>query len=280
MCTSGGHGTVRVMEISEPILGSPEPRKHPELLASSGPEQDPQAIMQNNIKTKAGPEALARVKEYLAATRHRDASAYTDLATDSPFVYTYELSLQDWHFQEKMPGMKVPEVVDQTEIVNPTPATVSNQFSYSKKVADTFTFSFTEGIKVGVSAKFKAGVPVANTEWTVSGEISFSGTQTQTTSRETTWTNTTTINVPANTKVHVDAIVSVVTPVYDFSASAVVINSKVNIPAYDSAVKSWDDLIIPLEILLPSLDDRSIPLAGTLMAKAGLDTYIQTRTIP
>ena len=35
-----------------------------------------------------------------------------------------------------------------------------------------------------------------------------------------------------------------------------------------------------LEILLPSLDDRSIPLAGTLMAKAGLDTYIQTKIIP
>jgi len=268
------------MEVIQPILGSPEPRKHPVLLASSGPEQDPQAIMQNNIKTKAGPEALARVKKYLAATGHHDANVYTSLYTDNAYVYTYELSLQDWNFHETMPGMHVPEVVDQTEIVNPTPATVSNQFSYSKKVADTFTFSFTEGIKVGVSAKFKAGVPVANTEWTVSGEISFSGTQTQTTSRETTWTNTTTINVPANTKIHVDAIVSVVTPVYEFTASAVVINSKVNIAAYDPTANSWNDLIIPLEILLPSLDDRSIPLAGTLMAKAGLDTYIQTKIIP
>ena len=273
-------GTVRLMDVTQPVLGAPEPTKPPELLATAGAEQDPQAIMQGNIKTKAGPGALTRVQEYLTGTGHRDGTDYTSLYTDNAFLYTYGLLLQDWSFTETMPGVMVPEVVAQSDLRNPTPATISDQFSYSKKMTDTFTFAFTEGIKVGVSAKFTAGVPVAKTEWTVSGEINFSATQTKTATNETTWTKTTTVNVPANTKVHVTGLVSVVTPMYSFTASAVVVNGKVNIAAYDSATKLWDDLIIPLEVLLPELGDRSIPLAGSLNAKAGLRTYVELEVIP
>jgi hypothetical protein len=276
----GRAGTVRLMDVTQPVLGAPEPTKPPELLATTSAEQDPQAIMQGNIKTKAGSGALARVQEYLTGTGHRDGSDYTSLYTDKAYLYTYGVLLQNWNFTETMPGMMVPEVVAQSDLRNPTPATISDQFSYSKKMTDTFTFAFTEGIKVGVSAKFTAGVPVAKTEWTVSGEINFSATQTQTATNETTWTKTTTVNVPANTKVHVTGLVSVVTPMYSFTASAVVVNGKVNIAAYDSATKLWDDLIIPLEVLLPELADRSIPLSGSLNAKAGLRTYVELEVIP
>lgn len=268
------------MDVTQPVLGTPEPTKPPELLAAADAEQDPQAIMQGNIKTKAGAGALARVQEYLADTGHRDATDYTSLYTDKAFLYTYGVLLQDWSFTETMPGVLVPEVVAQSDLRNPTPATISDQFSYSKKMTDTFTFAFTEGIKVGVSAKFTAGVPVAKTEWTVSGEINFSATQTKTATNETTWTKTTTINVPANTKVHVTGLVSFVTPMYSFTASAVIVNGKVNISAYDSTTKLWDDLIVPLEVLLPKLEDRSIPLSGSLNAKAGLRTYVELEVIP
>jgi hypothetical protein len=115
--TSGAQRRKGILtEITLPTLGSPEPRKPQPLLTASGAEQDPQAIMQNNIKTKAGPEALARVQQYLASTGHPDAAHYTKLFTDGPLVYRYDLSMQDWKFTETEPGGTVPEVVDQKEI--------------------------------------------------------------------------------------------------------------------------------------------------------------------
>jgi hypothetical protein len=250
------------------------------VLAATRPgESDPAALMQAVIKAKAGAAALTRVQQYLTQTGHPHAEVYTKLAADAAFLYRYDLSVQDWRFAEVNPGVLVPELVDQKEIDNSSAATVSEQFSYTKTTTDTFAFSFTEGLKVGVSAKFKAGIPVAGTEWTVSGELSFSATQTQTTTTTNTWSNTVTANVPAHTKVRAVAFVSVGSPQYTFSASAVVDNGMVQIPTWNSTAKSYDDLLIPLEVLLPTNADRSIPLAGALAAQCGVRSYVQLDTI-
>lgn len=130
-----------------------------------------------------------------------------------------------------------------------------------------------------MSAKFKAGVPVAGTEWTVSGELSFTATQTQTKANTTTWSNTVTVNVPAHTKVRAIAFVNVGNPSYTFSATAVVSNGMVNLPAYDSKMYHWNDLFVPLDVLLPMAAERSIPLSGTLSARCGVRTYVELETV-
>jgi hypothetical protein len=269
------------MQVTQPILGSPEPRKPQRLLVATAADQDPQAIMQENIKTKAGPGALDRVKQYLASTGDPDAGRYTKLYTDGALVYKYDLSVADWRFTETDKGGMVPELVDQKEIDNSSAATVSEQFTYSKTLTNTFTFSFTEGIKIGVSAKFKANVPFfGGGEWTVSGELSFSATQTDTETNTTTWSNTVTVNVPAHTKVRAIAFVNVGNPTYTFNATALISNGMVNIPAYDPNAKSWNDLFIPLDVLLPMPAERSIPLSGELSAQCGVRTYVEVDPIP
>lgn len=160
-----------------PWLGSSVPRRPVQALgAAPARESDPAVLMQAAIKAKAGAAALTRVQQYLTQTGHPHPEVYTKLAADAAFLYRYDLSVQDWRFAEVNPGVLVPELVDQKEIDNSSAATVTEQFSYTKTTTDTFAFSFTEGLKVGVSAKFKAGIPVAGTEWTVSGELSFSAT--------------------------------------------------------------------------------------------------------
>jgi hypothetical protein len=268
------------MQLTQPILGSPEPRKPQRLRGASVAEQDPQAIMQENIKTKAGPGALARVEQYLARTGDPDADRYTKLYTDGALVYKYDLSVADWKFTETDKGGMVPELVDQEELDNSSAAILTEQFAYSKTLTNTFEFAFTEGIKVGVSAKFNANVPfVGGGEWTVSGELSFSGTQTDTETSSTTWSNTVTVNVPAHTKVSAIAFVNVGHPTYTFSATALVSNGTVNIPAYDSKAESWNDLFIPLNVLLPMPAERSIPLSGELSAQCGVRTYVELNPI-
>ena len=263
------------MTVTEPSLGSPEPRKHVHHRQSAaGTEQDPQAVVETTIAKKSGPDMLSRVKQYLVQTGYPDPAAITQLSGGDALLYTYDLAVEDWKFTNTLPGVLIPELVDEKEIDNNSAATVTEQFSYSKTTTDTFTFSFTEGLKVGVSAKFKAGVPFAGTEWTVSGEFSFTGTQSQTTTNTATWTNTVTINVPAHTKVRAVAFVTVGSPIYSFSSSAVVTAGKVNIPVYDSAIGSWYDAIIPLAVLLPMPADRSLTLSGILSANCGVRTYV------
>jgi len=263
-----------------PWLGSAVPRRPVRALgAAPAGESDPAVLMQAAIKARAGAAALTRLQQYLTQTGHPHPEVYTKLAADAAFLYRYDLSVQDWRFAEVNPGVLVPELVDQKEIDNSSAATVTEQFSYTKTTTDTFAFSFTEGLKVGVSAKFKAGIPVAGTEWTVSGELSFSATQTQTTTTTNTWSNTVTVNVPAHTKVRAVAFVSVGSPQYTFSASAVVDNGMVQIPTWNSTAKSYDDLLIPLEVLLPTTADRAIPLAGALAAQCGVRSYVQLETI-
>jgi hypothetical protein len=265
--------------VIEPSLGSSTPRKTHRLPAAPSAEQDPKAIMQENIRTRSGPGALARVQQYLTSTGHPDASPYTKLSVDGALLYDYDLSIEDWRFTETGPGGTVPELVDQKEIDNNSAAGVSEQFTYSKSLTDTFTFSFTEGIKVGVSAKFKAGIPVAGTEWTVSGELSFTATQTQTTTNTSTWSNTVTVNVPAHTKVRAIAFVNVGNPSYSFTASVFVYNGMVNLPAYDPGARMWNDIFVPLDVLLPQPADRSISLSGKLSAKCGVRTYVEVDTV-
>ena len=111
--------------------------------------------MQAAIKAKAGAAALTRVQQYLTQTGDPHPEVYTKLAADAAFLYRYDLSVQDWRFAEVNPGARVPELVDQKEIDNSSAATVTEQFSYTKTTTDTFAFSFTEGLKVGWSAKFQ-----------------------------------------------------------------------------------------------------------------------------
>lgn len=72
----------------------------------------------------------------------------------------------------------------------------------SKTTTSTFAWSLTEGFKLGMSVKFKVGVPpIASAETSFSGELSFSSTQTKTESEQKSWRVSQPVKVPSRTEV-------------------------------------------------------------------------------
>lgn len=85
---------------------------------------------------------------------------------------------------------------------NGTNVEQSQTVELSKSTTSTFAWSLTEGFKLSMSAKFKVGVPpIVSAETTISGELSFSSTQTKTESETKTWRVSQPVKVPARTEV-------------------------------------------------------------------------------
>ena len=87
---------------------------------------------------------------------------------------------------------------------NASPGEVSVSLKRSESTTATFTWSLTEGIKVGVKTDVEVGIPkIADGKIEVSAEMNLSSTQASTTSKTQVWEVDAAITVPAWT--HVDA---------------------------------------------------------------------------
>jgi hypothetical protein len=73
------------------------------------------------------------------------------------------------------------DVVDRQSLTNTTSRDATLKYSKKVDVTDTFTFSFTEGLKAGITTKVLTGIPfIAEGEIQVSVELNFSATQQKT----------------------------------------------------------------------------------------------------
>lgn len=80
---------------------------------------------------------------------------------------------------------------------NSTTVEESFQQEFSQTSTASFTWSVSEGLQVGASAKYSAGLPDAlGSQVTVSVQLSFQATQSQTTTTSQNWQVNATINVP------------------------------------------------------------------------------------
>ncbi|MTH79357.1 ETX/MTX2 family pore-forming toxin [Paracoccus aestuariivivens] len=96
----------------------------------------------------------------------------------------------------------IPQVGAKQVLTNRTSVEQSQTVSLSKTTTSTFTWSLQEGFKIGMSVKFAVGVPpIASAETTISGELSFSATETKTSTEQRSWQVNQPIKVPANTEV-------------------------------------------------------------------------------
>ncbi|HEU5376129.1 MAG TPA: ETX/MTX2 family pore-forming toxin [Ktedonobacteraceae bacterium] len=99
------------------------------------------------------------------------------------------------------PGEQM-DTIDQLEQSNNTSQTQPMQIRRSESVTNSYSWSSTNGFRVGVSVSTKIKVPfIGGIDTTVETEYSYSSTETQTEERTRTWDFTQTVNVAPYTKV-------------------------------------------------------------------------------
>jgi len=112
-------------------------------------------------------------------------------------------------------------VVPSQTLTNHTDIQQTQSFSWSKTTTDTFSWSFTEALKVGVTVSGSAGVPlVAEGKVSATVELTLSSTQTKTESAAQTWSVNQPVLVPAHTWVKCQSVISTNSDSIAFIAAA------------------------------------------------------------
>lgn len=112
-------------------------------------------------------------------------------------------------------------VVPSQTLTNYTDIQQTQGFSWNKATTDTFSWSITEALKVGVTVTGSAGVPlVAEGKVSATVELNLSSTQTTTESTTQTWSVNQPVLVPAHTWVKCESVISTNTDSIPFFATA------------------------------------------------------------
>jgi Clostridium epsilon toxin ETX/Bacillus mosquitocidal toxin MTX2 len=102
-----------------------------------------------------------------------------------------------------------PVMLDETQVKNPTPATITRTINYSKTVTDSYEWNITAGLKVTASAKFTAGLPIVGQgEVTTSAELSVSGGYKNTHTESVTFNGSVQAQIPAQTSVDIKTVLA------------------------------------------------------------------------
>jgi hypothetical protein len=102
-----------------------------------------------------------------------------------------------------------PVLLEETNVKNPTGASVTRTINYSRAVTDSFEWSITAGLKLTASAKFKAGLPIVGEgEVTTSAELSLAGGYKNTHSETVTLSGSVAVQIPAKTDVNIKTMLA------------------------------------------------------------------------
>ncbi len=116
--------------------------------------------------------------------------------------YRFSISDMRIEYYDEPDCKMIPQVGSQQIVSNGTSLEQSQTVELSKTTTSSFTWSLTEGFKIGMSVKFAAGVPaIASAETSISSELSFSSTQSCTNTEQKTWKVSQPVKVPPGTEV-------------------------------------------------------------------------------
>ena len=102
--------------------------------------------------------------------------------------YKISTKAENARYEGKGTLISVPGIVTTDTETNDSSVQQSEVFKYSKETTSTFTWTLKEGINVGVTVKFEAGVPpIASGSTTLSVNMSFEATQSKTEKQTVKW---------------------------------------------------------------------------------------------
>ena len=191
----------------------------------------------------------------------------------------YGITLTNFVYQTQDPVF-TPEIVSERVYDNNDGDTeISEDFSFSKALEETFTFGFTEGLKVGLEATLKTGLPmVAEGEVTLSGEVTFEANQSWTQTETKTWEVRTTVPVPAHSTTRIRGYVR--NAKIDATFSGIVRATKGKVLTWFKLNDgTYTETPLPLVVLLTE-DQRTFGVAGSFEGVEGVSAYTKVEKIP
>jgi hypothetical protein len=150
-----------------------------------------------NKETDVPAELTNRLKAYYDATLRSKMrySSDTNITSIELSDVTYRLTAIDYD-KSKEPPIEPNSLVTK-EFKNDSDAVIHSQFQQSEQSTDSFKWAITEGLKIGASAKFQAGVPlIGQAEANLSTELALGASQESTVTKTHTWSETVTIDIP------------------------------------------------------------------------------------
>jgi hypothetical protein len=194
------------------------------------------------------------------------------------FYDDYGITLTNFVYQTQDPVF-APEMVSERVYENDGDTEISEDFSYSKALEESFTFGFTEGLKVGLQATVSAGLPlVGEAEVQISGEVSFEANQSWTQTETKTWEVRTTVPVPAHSTTKVQGYVR--NAKIDATFSGIVRATKGKVLTWFKLNDgTFTETPIPLVVLLTE-DQRTFGVGGNFEGVEGVSAYTKVEKIP
>lgn len=190
----------------------------------------------------------------------------------------YGITLQD--FTYSTPSIvQTPVVVSTRTYQNDGDTEIQEDFEFSKAMEESFTFGFTEGLKVGAKATAKVGLPlVGESEVELSAEVTFQADQQWTNTETKQWSLKTSVPVPAHSTVKITGFIT--NAKIDTMFSGVAKATKGNVLTWFKlkGEGGYTEFPIPLVVLLPE-DQRVFPVSGSFQGVEGISAYTHVEKV-
>lgn len=189
------------------------------------------------------------------------------------FYDDYGLFITDFSYGDGTKTMNDMAVHQQTYVNRSPDDPLEGTFTYTLTRQDSQTFKFTEGLKIGAKASFKAGLPVlAEGKVEVSGEISFSAEQTLATTTTTTWQFAEKVTVKPLTAVQATGFLRFAEMDMPFTCNVSVNSGKVLV--WFQTTNGYTETPIPVTDMM-AIEERTFVLSGQFNGSEGDETYVQ-----
>ena len=186
--------------------------------------------------------------------------------------YQMNAAVQGIVYNSNTPPVNGSSVAYELWYDNGTTVQQQETFSETKSTTQAFSWSITESLSIGVEVSATEGVPnVASATEKVTVTLSLSSTQGQSTSNTQSWTVNTPINVPANSSVKADMIISTQSYDVDFTED-VLLQGSVAIWHKDKVNGHWLWFIPVESVFQDCLNNNIIDTSGYSIVAGGVTT--------
>lgn len=225
--------------------------------------------------------AWARVQAYYQQIGQSSELDNFDNLTGLTMFYDsdYGITLQDFTYSTPE-VVQTPMVVDTRTYQNDGDTQVLDEFSFTKTVEESFTFSFTEGLTVGTTATAKVGLPlIGESEVELSAEVTFQAEQQWAKTETHEWSLKTTVPIPAHSTVKITGFITNAKIDATFSGIAKATKGKVlTWFALKGVDAGFTEIYIPLVVLLPE-EQRVFPISGSFQGVEGISSYTHVEKV-
>lgn len=190
----------------------------------------------------------------------------------------YGITLQNFTFGEINPLEKPIEASTRT-YQNDGDTEILEEFAFTKALEESFTFGFTEGLKVGTRATTKIKLPlIGESEIELNAEMSFDASEEWTRRETKEWSLKSTVPVPPRSTVKVTGFISNARLDTTFSGQAVATRGLIMTRFELKDGKGFTEIPIPLVVLLTA-EQRSVPLSGRFRGVEGVSAWLHVENV-